>query len=382
MQSGSLSWVRPLYFVYYAAAAVLSPFLVIYYQELGLKGSQIGVLAGLPALVSGVSGPIWGAFFDRTSRKRLTLLLAIAGAILLGLAISRFNSFTLLIPVVTLFAFFSSTIPPLVDSTTMAELGGQKQKYGQYRMWGAIGWGVFGPIIGWLIEVFSIQASFWTYAVLMAVGFLIALRIPVSGSLGSPSGGVLHQFLADRRWLPFLGFAFASGMVLSIISNFLFIYLRDLGANEFTLGWTLTVATLSEIPVLFFSNHLLKRWSPTQLMLAAIFLFALRSFAYTLIDAPWMALLIQLLHGSTFSLMWIAGVSYADAISPAGLHATAQGLFSGVMMGVGSGVGAFLGGWFYEQAGLVNLFRLAAMIALITGGLMLVLEGGKHARTI
>ena len=382
MQSTPLSWARPLYFIYYAAAAALSPFLVVYYQDLGLKGTQIGLLAGMPALISLASGPVWGIFTDRTRKKKLTLLITFTGAILLALAISNFRSFLFLIPLVMLFAFFSSPIPPLIDSTVMAELGGQKQKYGQYRMWGAVGWGIIAPIIGWLIEIYSVKVSFWTYAVLMIVGLLIAMRIQISGQLGSSSTGNFQRFITDRRWVIFLIFIFVSGMVLSMISNFLFIYLRDLGADELTLGWTLTIATLSEIPVLYFSNRLLKRWPPQRLMMFSIFIFALRALAYSLISAPWMALMIQLLHGPTFSFMWTAGVSYADAIAPAGLHSTAQGMFSGVMLGVGSAVGSFLGGMIYENTGFVTLFRVAALLALLSGGFLWIMENRKHENTI
>jgi len=382
MQSKSLTWAGPLYFLFYAAAAALSPFLVIFYKDMGLKGSQIGLLIGLPALISTVSGPVWGLFTDRTRKQKLTLLITFAGAILFALAISAFKSFLLLIPVVLLFAFFSSPISPLIDSTVMAELGGQKEKYGQYRMWATVGWGIIAPVTGWLIEIYNVKVSFWIYAVLMSVGLMIAMRIPVSGQIGSIPTGGFRRFLTDRRWLTFLIFTFAAGIALSMISNFLFIYLRDMGANERTLGLTLTFATLSEIPVFYFSNRLLKRWPPRRLMIASILLFAVRALAYTLISAPWMALVIQLLHGPTFSLMWTVGVSYADAISPPGLQSTAQGLFTGVMLGVGAAVGSILGGVVYEKVGMVSTFQVAALCALLGGVFLWIMESRNHEKTI
>ena len=87
-----------------------------------------------------------------------------------------------------------------------------------------------------------------------------------------------------------------------------------------------------------------------------------------------MALLIQLLHGPTFSLMWIAGVAYADRIAPPGLEATAQGLFSGVMLGIGAAAGAFLGGVLYEHVGLVVLFRLASLLSLVGVGFVFLIR--------
>ena len=44
------------YFIFYAAMAALSPFLTLYYQSLGLSGTQIGLLAGLVPLTGMLSG--------------------------------------------------------------------------------------------------------------------------------------------------------------------------------------------------------------------------------------------------------------------------------------------------------------------------------------
>src|SRR5688572_3665717 len=208
----------------------------------------------------------------------------------------------------------------------------------------------------------------------MALGFMIALNVPETGRFKAASRTALQISLPIRRWFPFLIIAFSGGMSLSMISNYLFLFLRQLGADEFSLGLTLTVATLSELPILFFSNRLLSRWNERQLIGAALLFFAIRALAYSLIAVPWLALPIQLLHGPTFSLMWIAGVSYADKVAPTGLEATAQGLFSGVMLGIGSAAGAFLGGLLYEYVGLVMMFRLVALISLVGMGFVWLVE--------
>lgn len=378
MKQTSLRWAPPLYFLYYAAAATLLPFLAIYYQDLGLTGAQIGLLAGMPPLLSLVSAPFWGVLSDVMQRRKPSLLVAIGGAVLLVLVLPAIKVFVWLVPAVMLFAFFYSPIMPLVDTTTMSLLSGQKERYGRLRLWGAIGWGVAAPIVGWLIQADTATWSFWGYAGLMGLGFLIALRVPERARLETRQQSDARVFLASRHWLVFLTVAFCGGMALSMISNFLFLFLRELGANEFSLGLTLTVATLSELPVLFFSNQLLRRWSAQRLISVALLLFAVRALAYSLIHVPWLALLIQLMHGPTFSLMWVAGVSYADKIAPPNLEATAQGLFAGMMLGIGSAAGAFIGGLVYEYAGPVMMFRIAALIALVSVGFILRMDKKNH----
>jgi PPP family 3-phenylpropionic acid transporter len=368
--------------MYYAAAAALVPFLIVYYQDLGLTGTQIGFLASIPPLVSLFSAPFWGALADMTQRHKLSLLIAMSGAILLALALSAFTAFAWLIPVVIMFAFFSSPIMPLVDNTTMDLLEGEKKHYGRIRLWGAVGWGIAAPVVGWLIEAGSIAWAFRSYAVIMVLGLLNTLRIPVSGRIRSTFRQGAQTLLTNPRWLAFLVVAFSGGMALSMISNFLFIFLRSLKADEFLLGLTLTAATLSELPILYFSERLLRRWNVRQLMKVAMLIFAIRAFAYSLIKTPWLALPIQLLHGPTFSLMWFSGVSFADEIAPAGLGATAQGLFSGVMLGIGSAAGAFLGGLLYDYIGIVNMFRVTAIGSLFALGLVLLMEKKNYKHSL
>jgi MFS transporter, PPP family, 3-phenylpropionic acid transporter len=125
------------------------------------------------------------------------------------------------------------------------------------------------------------------------------------------------------------------------------------------MGISLTFATLSEIPVLFFSDNLLKKFEARRLILFSLVIFSLRAFAYSVMQVPWVVLPIQLTHGLTFSTMWIAGVAYVNEIAPEGLGATAQSLFSSVTMGLGAMVGGFAGGFLYQAVGSASMFRIA-----------------------
>ena len=50
---------RAFYFFYFSAGAALSPFLALYYERIGLSGSQIGVLRGISPLIGGFLAVDW-----------------------------------------------------------------------------------------------------------------------------------------------------------------------------------------------------------------------------------------------------------------------------------------------------------------------------------
>ena len=51
-------WPFSFYFLYFAAIASLMPFIVIFYQRLGFKGTEIGLLTGLPPLITLFFAPL------------------------------------------------------------------------------------------------------------------------------------------------------------------------------------------------------------------------------------------------------------------------------------------------------------------------------------
>jgi MFS family permease len=255
-------------------------------------------------------------------------------------------------------------------------LGERKDEYGKQRLWGAVGWGGVAPIAGALIDRAGLQWAFYGHVILMFGGLLVSSRLPVGrASMGRQFWRGLRSLLANRQWIIFLVTILVGGLSLTISISFLFLYLDDLGADKTLMGLSLTAATISELPVWFFSNRLLERWGARRLLAFSLLACATQAFAYSLIQTPWLALPIQLLHGPAFSAMWAAGVSYANEIAPAGMRATAQGLFSGVGMGLRAALGAFVGGLLYENLGAALMFRWGGISALL--GLFVLVASGR-----
>ena len=352
---------KAYYFSYYAAMAGLVPFLVLFYRDIGLEGSQIGVLASIPPFVTWVAAPLWGALADATQRHRLLMILANCGAIAVVLALSQIETLGWLLPLVVGYAIFSAPIMPLVDNSVMALLADRSADYGKQRLWGAVGWGVAGAIAGWLVERVGIDASFYAFGVWMGVGLLVALRLPIGrAAIGQPFWVGLRGLLANRRLAVFLVTVLVAGMSMGTVHSFLFLYLEDLGASATLMGLSLTIATVSELPVFFFSGQIMQRYGARGLLLLALGVFVLRLSLYAAFPLPGMVLAANLLHGLTFSAMWAAGVTYASQIAPRGLGATAQGLFSGAVMGLGAALGALVGGLLYEGVGPQTMYALMA----------------------
>lgn len=350
------------YFLIYGAAGSLLPYLVIFYDLRGISAGQIGVLAAVFPIMMLVSAPLWGSFVDASRKDKLALYLASFGAMASVFIMTGVETYLGLIVVVSAYAIFNAPIISMYDNSVMEMLGEQKSIYGRLRVWGSVGWGIMAPLVGWMIDRFSINAMFYWFLILMSMTLLVAWFLPLKRSprISPPVPGSWRVFLG-KSWLVFLAAVFIAGVGLALINNYLFLYLDELGASKTLMGISVTIAILSELPVLYYGDRLVQRQGLRGLMIISLVMYAVRLILVSVIQLPILILPIQLLNGLTYTTMWIAGVAYANRSAQDGLGATAQGLFSGTYLGLGGAAGALLGGYLYDTLGAAATFRLVGI---------------------
>jgi PPP family 3-phenylpropionic acid transporter len=361
------AWPFTLNFLIFAAVAFIAPFLVLYYQSLGFSGTQIGILAGLTPLVTMVSAPFWTGLADQTRRHRLIMSMALFMSVVILIAVPSFSAFMPILLLIILFNAFYAPVSSFTDSATMHMLGDKKELYGRVRLGGTFGFGIAALIAGVYVQTYGLRYAFWAGALLLLLALLVSQKL----IFGQAHAGVaikqgLRVLLVNRRWILFLILALAGGFALAANNAYFLPYLKELGTAEGWMGVALAIGTLSEVPVLFFGNRLLRRFTANGLLLLAMIITGLRLVALAIVRTPEAALLLQLTTGLTFPAMWIAGVAYADQYAPPGMRATAQGLFGAMVFGLGLAVGGFVGGPLLENWGGQVLFLIFGTVVLIT----------------
>ncbi len=368
-------WPFSLNFICFAGLAFSMPFVVLYYQSVGFDGTQIGLIMGLTPLVTLFSAPLWTGLADATRRHRRFM----SAALLVGAcSIALLPSLTTFLPILFLAIVSGTAMAPVssfLDSATMFMLGNEKQMYGRVRLGGTLGFGLAAALAGALVQAFGLKLAFWGAGLLYFVGLVVSQKLVHSPAqeTARPGAGA-RALLINPHWFFFLALAFAGGLSLALMNNYLFPYMKQLGADPTTMGLALTAGTVSEIPVLFFGDRLIKRFHARGLLVLAMTLTGLRLLAFSVLNAPGLVLLLQLLNGPTFPMMWLAGVAYADENAPAGMRATAQGLFASMVYGFGLAVGSLIGGPLLESMGGHFLYLVFGVLVLATVLLVVVLE--------
>lgn len=160
------------------------PFIPFYIQDMGVTDpNQIklftGILSTAPAVTMAIMAPIWGRLSDRWGRKLMILRAMLAAVFVIG-GMGLVNNAWHLVVLRGCQGLFTGTI---TASTTFVAANTPKDKLsyalGFMSSSTFIGFSI-GPVIGGIFaENFGYRFSFFAGAVLMLIGFLLALFLLV-----------------------------------------------------------------------------------------------------------------------------------------------------------------------------------------------------------
>ncbi len=294
-----------------------------------------------------------------------------AGGSLATLALSLTTSLAGIALATAATNLFTSAFVPLIDSANLRLLGGAGYRYGRQRIWGSLGYIAGTSSFGLILQQTGLRFLFTgsAAALLLLLPGLALLNIP-SAQAPAPPGSGLGQFFRHRAWLIFSASLVLIGIANSALNNFLGIYILELGGSEALIGMAVALGVVSELPVMFFSAGLLRRFSSRVLVGAGFLFLGLRMLLYGVMPSADWILPISLLHGLTYAMFWIGGVSYASELAPKYFTSTAQGLLTATFQAAGVIAGPVNGGLF-DLLGSGGLFRASGLISFAALGLLL-----------
>ena len=356
--------LRVLYFFYFAAFGIIVTFLNVYYRDIGLTGVQIGLLSFVMPLVSIVAAPLWGVWSDRIGQVKRLLMISSIGIIFTILGIGLAHIFLWLLFFTILYAFFDSSILPILDSTTLRSLGKYRDHFGRERVWGSIGFIIATWGIGFILERLG-SRWFFPFYILMILSVLITLIwLPNQKADFKPAVYAnISKLLLRKEWLIFSASLLLVGLGNFAINGFLGIHIKDMGGHEGLVGTAAALATVTEVPIMFWGNRILNRFGSWQLLMVAYGAMCIRLLLYgIMVDVHWV-LPISFLNSLTFGVYWIATVAYIDQMASDDIKSSAQGMLYAVLS-VSRMAAALISGYIYDLVGGGNLYLISSVFSL------------------
>ena len=386
--------LRLYYFFVFAMYAVVIPHYQIFLRATGYTPASVGLMIGFFE-ISGVIGPMMlGRLADRTGRFReikvaTTLLAAVTIAFLL---VDLPFLPALLLSAVTGFLFKVSV--PLTDAVAGSVLSDPREQYGQVRVYGSVGFAAAAIVV----PAFSLLDDSDPYS--MMVAFLASLALFAAVVLlvpppapqeeneepeanrdapnGTPSnattggGSAAANGALPRLFWLVIGAISVGNIAFGAYNSFFSLYLKEeLGVRAVTLFWA--IGAVSEIPIIFYSGKLIRRFGLGPLLAGSAFVMSLRLLLYALSPTVPLVVLIQTLHAVTFGVMLSSGVAYVNQTASRKTRGTAMAAFNALGIGLAVFIGSSVGGYLVEAIGYTGMYAALAIAPAVSGVMLLIL---------
>jgi len=354
-------------FCYFAAHGFISPLLPLLLEGSGLTLIQIGIIYMVGLIFPVLLQTPWGALADKIGRRKIIILTSLAAAIVSGLYphASSFIHFLLLglLWHTFLAAAMTVTVALAMDIAGPMTIG---KRFGKYRISGSLGWIMSTAISGLISESLGIKTTFYISAILYllsAIFIWISVTEPASRGREVGTGINWTVLIRDKNFLILLVTIFLVNVSSATFYSFLSLYMHELGGSDTVIGWAFSIAAVPEVPFMIYLGALSDKIGRKPLLVAALFSYPLRLFLYTVVSNAYLILPIQLLHGLTFGVLYVAAVAFISDIRSES-RGTALGLYN-TAQSAGSAVGSALGGAVANNYSLIIMYRFMTVFSFI-----------------
>ncbi|CAL1274954.1 unnamed protein product [Larinioides sclopetarius] len=269
----------------------------------------------------------------------------------------------------------AETVFCLSDTACYEVLGDRSDLYGKQRLWATISWGIVTLLTGFLnnlatgnSDTVNYSPGFYLMLAMVTVDLLLLMRISLTkANFSLQICKDIRKIFSSFETIVFACAVYIIGALTGLLWNYELWFLEDLGATQTLVGLCLAVQCLiAEVPCFFFSGWLIQLLGHFYCIICTFAAFAIRLGLYYVLENPWFALPIELLHGITFGVFFASMTSYASDNSPPGTEATMMGILAGLYEGLGVATGSLLGGVGFDKIGGRQTFQVAGVISLLS----------------
>lgn len=355
----------------FVSVGISTPYLSPYLSDLGLSGTQIATVLSLTPICN-LGVPLgWAWIADRTHRHDRVLRVASFGAALGAALLSRATSFRAALSAYAVFALFYVGVGPVVDTLAVAS-SPQGHGYGRVRMWGSFGFLVAAALGGVVLTARGSRPADPLVPLMMMAGLgaagmtSFAVRRNPAAHRPTPHLGQVASLWRDRRFRLLLLLASLHWMAMAPYNVFFGLLLRNRHLSPVVGGAAFAIGVIAEGAIMFWFTNLRRAFRLETLLCVAFAATVLRWALVACVRSAFWMVALQALHGLTFGLFWIAGISLLNEIVPASVRATGQALYLAAMLGLGSLIGYHATGLILDLSHDVGpAFLAAALIELI-----------------
>ena len=368
--------------LFWASYCAYSSFIVNMLTDYGYPSATATGMMTATSVLSFIAQPVSGYICDNfISHKRVYIALTICALPTMVLLSRCLFSPVLTMALMLLFTVFMVQMPGLLDAWVIGLTNLYPGvNYGLCRGSSSLLFAIAAQAMGWVTAQFGHGARMWTGAVLGLLSVLVAFTLQelptrrqaeaAAGEANSrnphglSTGETVKILVRNKCYLLLLAMNFLLFLGYSCVSSFIPVLTEQLGGGSSEVGTVFALNALAEVPAMFLMSAVLRKVPAKKVILFAAVFFVLRLGLTAMSVNFTMMLLVQLLQGFSFAVIWPASMGYLNQIVEDGVRSTAIMTYSSVTLGVSAIFGNLFGTLILSAAGDVRMvFGFSALVA-------------------
>lgn len=359
----------------FAALGIKVPFLVLYFQQIGLSESEIALLFGLAAAAVFATQQLWGYLADVGLGRRRCLLAMSLGGALASLLLALPRGFAAMLPAMLLFAVFHESRTPIINAVLLGAARGRQRLFGVLRSIGSLVFVAAAIATAVIVDRSATWGIYWIFpllvgANLMFAGALLVHRevLPSAGSARPSFAEVQRILLARPAIRAFLLFV----LLYQLPHNFSMLMqgflVRELGYGFLVASAPLLIGAVIEIPAFIWVKDLLRRCPMLLVFLFCVLAQAGRWLVIHFFPVVEVILVANALHLVTFGVMYMCAILFMDEQLPREYRSSGQSLLNMCYMTVGMMLGPFVSAFVLQvlRLDIVQWYGFAGLLVLLS----------------
>ncbi|MES9937165.1 MAG: MFS transporter [Sedimenticola sp.] len=355
------------YLTYFAALGALVPYWSLYLKGLGFSAVEIGELMAIPMATKFIAPYVWGWLGDHLGHRMAIVRAGSLLTVLVFTSVFWVTGFWQLALAMVLFSFFWNAVLPQFEAVTLVYLGDKAPLYARIRVWGSIGFIVAVIFLGMAVDLEG-------PVIILPVLFAIYLSIWLSSLLIRDPDTTPHleeqpPIMAVLKKPPVIAFFVVCFLLQAghgAYYAFYSIYMEEVGYSKTLIGQLWALGVIAEVIVFLFMHRLLLRFGARLVLMASLFLAALR---WLLIgnfpESLAILLFAQTLHAATFGTFHAAAIHLVHHYFTGKHQGRGQALYSSLSFGFGGAIGSLYSGYLWSGMGPAVTYGIAAGVSML-----------------
>jgi PPP family 3-phenylpropionic acid transporter len=365
------------YLLQFASMGLQLPFTALAMERAGAGPAVIGAMWGARSLTGSIVPVFWGLLADRMGGARPLVLMSLASGAGIFFLLAHHPSPTWAIALFALYGVFANPANSLIDGMVLTALAPDTHRYGRYRAFGTVGFGIGTVVVSVLLDQNVLEptpAALFPIVGALSAAACVAVLVLVP-DLPRPALTSLSA-IKDAARQPIVLALIGAGSVLwashAGYVSFLSPLAERAGLPATAVGMAVFAAVTVEAITMPMATNILKRVRPGPLMLVCAVTAVVRWVLTAYATTPLTFALVNGLHGISFGLYYVVIVGVIAARVPPTLRQASQGLLSSLSLGAGGVVGGGLVGGLLQRGSPPSTVWFAmAGVALIAMLLMI-----------